>query len=140
MIDPPSSSNLVVVVGNSLTLSCTSRGSPPDTFTWMKDGTVLDPQPNVVRLAHDSTTANFQINHTISNVTTSDSGTYTCTVTNPIGSDNKTISVAVVTGELILLYVSTVLMVLKRSTPLFNCCFCILELSVLKIFLNIQLS
>ena len=109
MIDPPSSSNLVIVVGNSLTLSCTSRGSPPDTFTWMKDGIVLDPQPNVVTLTHDSTTANFQTNYTISNVTTSDSGTYTCTVTNPIGSDNKAISVAVVTGELILLYVSTVL-------------------------------
>ena len=74
----------------------------------MKDGTVIDSQPNVVRLAHDTTTANFQTNYTISNVTTSDSGTYTCTVTNPIGSDNKIISV-VVTGELILLYVSTVL-------------------------------
>ena len=115
MIDPPSSSTVTVVVGDSLTLSCNSRGSPPDTFTWMKDGIVLDPQPNVVTLAHDSTTANFQSNYTISSVTTSDSGTYTCTVTNPIGSDNEIISV-VVTGELILLYVSTVLanvMVLK---------------------------
>ena len=99
MLDPPSSSSTVTVeVGNSLTLSCTSRGSPPDTFTWMKDGTVIDTQPNVVTLAHDSTTANFQTNYTISNVTTSDSGTYTCTVTNPIGSDSKTVSVA---GKLI---------------------------------------
>ena len=72
----------------------------------MKDGTVLDPQPNVVTLAHDSTTANFQSNYTISSVTTSDSGTYTCTVTNPIGIDDKTISV-VVTGEMILLYLRT---------------------------------
>ena len=102
LIDPPSSSTVTVVVGDSLTLSCTSRGSPPDTFTWMKDGTVLDPQPNVVTLAHDSTTANFQTNYTISSVTTSDSGSYTCAVTNPIGSDDKTISI-VVTGELILL-------------------------------------
>ena len=109
MIDPPSSSTVTVVAGNSLTLSCTSRGSPPDTFTWMKDGTVLDPQPNVVTLAHDSTTANFQTNYIISNAIASDSGTYTCTVTNPIGSDNKTISVAVNTGELILLHVSTLL-------------------------------
>ena len=99
MIDPPSSSNVTVAVGNSFTLSCTSRGSPPDTFTWMKDCNVIDPQPNVVTLVHDTTFANFQTNYTISNVTTSDSGTYTCTVTNPIGSDDKTISV-VVTGEL----------------------------------------
>ena len=103
MIDPPSSSTVTVVVGDSLTLSCTSRGSPPDTFTWMKDGTLIDPQPNVATLSHYNTTANFQTNYTISNVTTSDSGTYTCTVTNPIGSDNKTISVAVITGELTLL-------------------------------------
>ena len=61
----------------------------------MKDGTVLDPQPNVVTLAHDSTTANFQTNYTINNFTTSDSGTYTCSVTNPIGSDNKSISASV---------------------------------------------
>ena len=105
MIDPPSSSNVAVVVGDSLTLSCTSRGSPPDTFTWMKDGTVIDPQPIVNTLAHDITTANFQTNYTISNVTTSDSGTYTCTVTNPIGSDNKTISVVLVTGKLIVIVV-----------------------------------
>jgi len=109
MIDPPLSSNVKVVVGDSLTLSCTSRGSPPDTFTWIKDSTVLDPQPNVVTLAHDSTTANFQSNYTISNVTTSDSGTYTCTVTNPIGSDSENIIVVVVTGELILLHLSTIL-------------------------------
>jgi len=108
MIDPPSSSHLTVVVGDSLTLSCTSRGSPPDTFTWMKDGTVIDPQPNVVTLAHDSTIANFQTNYTISNVITSDSGTYTCTATNPIGSDTENINI-VVTGELRLLYVNAVL-------------------------------
>jgi len=110
MIDPPLSSTVTVAVGNSFTLSCTSRGSPPDTFTWIKDGIVIDPQSNVFTLSHDNTTANFQTNYTISNVTTSDSGTYTCTVTNPIGSHNETISVVVVTGELlILLYVSTLL-------------------------------
>ena len=104
MIDPPLSSTVIVVVGKSLTLSCTSRGSPPDTFTWMKDGTVLDPQPNVTTLVHDTTTANFQTNYTISNVTTRDSGTYACTVTNPIGSDSENINV-IVAGELRLLYV-----------------------------------
>jgi len=103
MIDPPSSSTVTVAVGDSFTLSCNSRGSPPDTFTWMKDGIVLNPQPNVITLAHDSTTANFQTNYTISNVATSDSGTYTCTAINPIGSDSENIGV-VVTGELILLY------------------------------------
>jgi len=74
----------------------------------MKDGTVVDPHPNVSTLSHDNTTANFQTNYTISNVTKSDSGAYTCTVTNPIGNDSETISVVVFTGES-MLYVSTVL-------------------------------
>ena len=98
MIDPPSSSTVTVVVGDSLTLSCTSRGSPPDSFTWIKDGTPAPPTPTLTTVTHSTTTAIFRSDYTINNVTTSDSGTYTCTVTNPIGSDSETISV-VVTGE-----------------------------------------
>ena len=37
VIDTPSSSTVIVNVGDPLTLSCTSRGSPPDTFIWRKD-------------------------------------------------------------------------------------------------------
>ena len=95
MIDPPSSSNVTVVVGNSLTLSCTSRGSPPDTFTWMKDGTPAPLTPTLTTVTHNTATAIFRSDYTISNVTTSDSGTYTCTVTNPIGSDSENIFVSV---------------------------------------------
>ena len=40
------------------------------------------------------TSAVFRADYFIDNVTTSDSGTYTCTVTNPIGSDNETITVS----------------------------------------------
>jgi len=59
VIDPPSSSTVTVTIGDSITLSCTSRGSLPDTFTWMKDGIEVNPQPNVVSLAHDTADANF---------------------------------------------------------------------------------
>ena len=103
MIDPPSSSTVTVVVGDSLTLSCTSQGSPPDTFTWMKDGTPAPLIPTVTTVTHDTTTAEFRSDYTINNVTTSDNGTYTCTVTNPIGSDSETITVVVVSGEFFLL-------------------------------------
>ena len=37
----------------------------------------------------------FRIDYFINSVTTSDNGTYTCTVTNPIGSDSETITVIV---------------------------------------------
>jgi len=51
---------------------------------------------NITTVTHDSTSAVFQANYSINNVTTSDNGTYMCTVTNLIGSDNQSITVEVV--------------------------------------------
>ena len=45
---------------------------------------------------HTSTSAVFRADYSIDSVTTSDSGTYTCAVTNPIGSDSATITVTIV--------------------------------------------
>ena len=94
VIDTPSSSTVTVNVGDSLTLSCTSRGSPPDTFTWRKDNgpTVLQ-STSITAADHTNTSAVFRADYSIDSVTTSDSGMYTCTVTNPIGSDSATITV-----------------------------------------------
>ena len=93
VIDTPSSSNNVTVnVGDPLTLSCTSQGSPPDTFTWRKDnGPVL--QSTTTPVTYNDNSAVFRADYSIDSATTSDSGTYTCTVTNPIGSDSVTITV-----------------------------------------------
>ena len=88
-------------------LSCTSRGSPPDTFTWMKDGTPVISSPTLNTVNHDSTNAEFRSVYTINSITTSDSGTYTCTATNPIGSDSQTINVFAVDGKLIYSTVSS---------------------------------
>jgi len=95
VIDSPSSSTVRLVVGSPLTLSCTSQGSPPDTFTWRKDGLPLTPPSIITTVTHTDSMAVFQINHTINSVATSDSGTYSCNVTNPIGSDSETITVSV---------------------------------------------
>ena len=100
MIDTPSSSTVTLPVGSSLNLNCTSRGSPPDTFTWRKDGgSILQSITNPV--TYTSTSAVFRADYSIDSVTTSDSGTYTCTITNPIGSDNATITVVVIGKSLI---------------------------------------
>ena len=89
-----SSSSISVVDGYNITLSCISSGSPPDTFTWRKDGdpTVLQ-STDIITVTHTSTSAVFSINYTISNFSISDSGTYTCTVANPIGSNNYSLTV-----------------------------------------------
>jgi len=96
MIDPPSSSTVTVAIGDSLTLSCTSRGSPPDTFTWRKDSGPIVQSTGITTLTHNSTSAVFRANFVINSATTSDNGTYTCSVTNPIGSDSEMITVNVV--------------------------------------------
>ena len=46
-------------------------------------------------MTYNANSAVFRTDYSIDSVTTSDSGTYTCTVTNPIGSDNATITVNV---------------------------------------------
>ena len=94
VIDTPSSSTVTVTIGSSLTLSCTSQDSPPDTFTWRKDNdpTVLQ-STSITAVDYTSTSAVFRADYSIDSVTTSDNGTYTCIVTNPIGSDSATITV-----------------------------------------------
>ena len=95
VIDHISPNTMTINVGESLTISCISRGSPPDTFTWRKDnGTVL--QSTTTPVTYNANSAVFRANYSIDSVTTSDNGTYTCTVTNPIGMNNATITVTVI--------------------------------------------
>ena len=91
-----SSSSLSAVDGYNITLSCTSSGSPPDTFTWMKDGVPVTQSTDITTVTHTSTSAVFSSNYTISNFDLSDTRTYqyTCTVANPIGSDNYSFNVS----------------------------------------------
>ena len=102
VIDNLSPSNVTLTTGSSLTLSCTSRGSPPDTFTWRKDNdTVILQSTSITAVNYTNTSAVFRAEYFINNVTASDNGTYTCIVTNPIGNDNATITVVVLSKLLI---------------------------------------
>ena len=82
-----------IVLGSNIILTCTSSGSPPDTFTWMKDGVLVTQSTNITTVTYTNTTAVFSSSYTISNVSISDNGTYTCTVTNPIGTDNNSFTI-----------------------------------------------
>ena len=100
VIDLMPPNTMTLNVGDPLILSCTSRGSPPDTFTWRKDnGPVL--QSTITPVTYNDGSAVFRADYSIDSVTTSDSGTYTCTVTNPIESNSATITVVVI-GKLLI--------------------------------------
>ena len=93
MITANSSPSISVVDGYNITLSCTSSGSPPDTFTWIKDGVPVTQSSDITTVTHNSISAVFNTDYTISNFSIRDNGIYTCTVTNPIGSNSATITV-----------------------------------------------
>ena len=107
MIDPPSSSTVPVVVGSLLSVSCTSQGSPPDTFTWRKDSGPVVQSTSITAVTHTNSSAVFRADYSINSVATSDSGAYTCTVTNPIGSDSETITVTVIGKYILCITVAT---------------------------------
>ena len=61
----------------------------------MKNGVPITNSSSITALNYTNTSAVFSNNYTISNLSISDAGAYTCTVYNPIGSDNRTISVLI---------------------------------------------
>ena len=90
-----SSSVMDVVIGSPLTLTCTSSGSSPDTFIWMKDGVPITHSTSITAVNYTNTIAIFNTNYTINSVSIKDNGTYMCIVSNPIGRDNETINVLI---------------------------------------------
>ena len=89
------SSPVITDLDSSLTLSCISQNSPPDTFTWRKDGGPVMESTSIIKETHDANRADFRADFSIDSVTADDGGTYTCNVTNPLGSNSATISVIV---------------------------------------------
>ena len=67
----------------------------------MKDGVPLTQSASVTAIIHNTTSAVFRSEYVLTTVSPSDSGTYTCTVTNPIGSDSETITV-IVNGRILM--------------------------------------
>ena len=58
MITAMSSSSLSavdIVLGSNITLTCTSSGSPPDTFTWMKDGVPVTQSTDITTVTYTNT-------------------------------------------------------------------------------------
>ena len=85
------------------TVTCVSTGSPATTVSWMKDGQPLNITDDGSTDYTLTQTVTNRVSSTYYNVLTvsegvSVAGTYTCTVTNDLGSASD---VVVVVGELI---------------------------------------
>ena len=103
----------------NIALSCTSSGSPPDTFIWMKGGVPVTQSTYINVVTHTGTSAVFSSIYTIENFNISnDNLTYMCTVTNPIGSDSTTIIVNFrkLLHKIRLFYVSGVVMYIYNTS------------------------
>ena len=98
LLSIPFPNTIQSIIGFPVFLYCTSEGSPPDTFTWMKDGVPITQSTFITRVVHTRTSVVFRSHYVIYGLSLEDIGTYTCTVTNPIGSDSKNITVALLLG------------------------------------------
>lgn len=86
------SNNAAIVEGQSITLICNSSSNPPSKITWLKDGKLINKQPENNYYFKSYTFSNISIQ----NVNVSDEGNYQCNISNVIGSTlsaNATITI-----------------------------------------------
>jgi len=93
-IDTPSPSHINRDAGVSVSLTCRSRGSVPDSFTWAQDGFSYGSGTTTAE-TFTSSSAVYRSTYTINNAQTYHTGTWTCTVSNLIGSDSASITLQV---------------------------------------------
>ena len=89
---PPAPPNVVSLISNtSLTLICTTTGSPATTVTWTKDGQPLTIDGVIYQMTQtvtSRTTATYENVLSINQPVASTLGSiFTCRVTNVLGSD-----------------------------------------------------
>lgn len=86
----PGPTDVIVLYGQTALLECESRGDPPPTVLWKKDGVILDvddPERGYFMSPRGSLTIN--------SATLKDGGRYSCTATNPAGEMSRDISLTV---------------------------------------------
>ena len=91
--------NTVVREGDTTTITCEAFGYPPPTVVWDRiDGNLSDrvsvSDSDSVPTGNGNVTR-VSVNLTITNAYREDTGVYTCSANNSIGSDNRSINVTI---------------------------------------------
>ena len=89
----------IVREGNTTTITCETLGYPPPTVVWNRiDGNFSDRvsvSDSVSVSAGNRNVTRVSVNLTITNVYREDTGVYTCSANNSIGSDNRNVNITV---------------------------------------------
>ena len=84
---------------NSIIITCEALGYPPPKIVWSRtNGTLNDRvsvSDSVSVLTRNGNVTRVSVNLTITNASREDTGVYTCSANNNIGSDNKSIHITV---------------------------------------------
>ena len=89
----------IVREGNTNTITCEALGYPPPTVVWNRINGILSDRVSVsdsvsVPTGYGNVTR-VSVNLTITNATREDTGVYTCSANNSIGSDSSNVSITV---------------------------------------------
>ena len=92
-------SNEIIVERNTTTITCEAFGYPPPTVVWNRINGILSDRVSVsssisVPTGYGNVTR-VSVNLTITNASREDTGVYTCSANNSIGSDSSNVSITV---------------------------------------------
>ena len=98
----------IVREGNTTTITCEAFGYPPPTVVWNRINGILSDRVSVsdsvsVPTGYGNVTR-VSVNLTITNASREDTGVYTCSANNSIGSDSSNVTITVQCKMVVCLY------------------------------------
>ena len=89
----------IVREGNTTTIICEALGYPPPTVVWSRINGILSDRVSVSESVSVPTgngnVTRVSVNLTITNTSREDTGVYTCSANNSIGSDSRNVNITV---------------------------------------------
>ena len=89
----------IIREGNTTTITCEALGYPPPTVVWSRINGILSDGVSVSESVsvptENGNVTRVSVNLTITNASREDTGVYTCSANNCIGSDNRNVSITV---------------------------------------------